>query len=320
MTQPAVVPVVERVPIEHALSAGWSGTKQKFLLMVGVMLVAGIFAGVQTLAFYFGADMIQRHLLLIILLSIYQLVVSAVVSLGLIKLALHVQRQQPFTADDFLSVGAQLPSYCGAYILRAIILGIGYLFFIIPGIILHIKLDQTDYFIVDRKMGPVAALEASWRVTNGAVLMLWVFGLLTSLIQIIGWFLLLIGALPAHMIVIVSKAYVYDHLVETTQDATLLGKLAFASPSVLTPPLEVPAPEPSIVVTSTEAVPAPEPSIVVTSPEAMPASESSIVVTSPEALPAPESSIVVTPPVESNLDQPASEISPALPPNLAKES
>ncbi len=62
MTQPAVVPVVERVPIEHALSAGWSGTKQKFLLMVGVMLIAGIFAGVPTLAFLRSGSMLTLYI------------------------------------------------------------------------------------------------------------------------------------------------------------------------------------------------------------------------------------------------------------------
>jgi hypothetical protein len=236
INQPVVVQQVvqvpiERVPIEHALGVGWDGTKRRFLLILAVLAISGFFVGIPTLAFYFGYEMIQRHLLLVILLSIYQLVVSAVVWLGIIKMALHVNRQLPFTGDDFLAVGAQLPSFLGVCILRGILLGIGYMCFVIPGIILHVKLDQADYFVVDRKMGPVAALEASWRVTNGAVLMLWLFGLVTGFVQFIGWCAFLIGALPAHMVVILSKAHIYDNLVATTNDATLIGKLAFSTPA-----------------------------------------------------------------------------------------
>jgi hypothetical protein len=231
--QPAIIQPyggpIERVPIEQALSVGWDGMKRRFLGILAVLAISAFFAGVPAMAWFFGYEMIQRHLLLVILLSIYQLVVSAVVWLGIIKMALHVNRQQPFTADDFLAVGAQLPSFIGVCILRAILLGIGYMCFIIPGIILQVKLDQADYFIVDRKMGPIAALEASWRVTNGAVLMLWLFGLITVFVQFIGWCAFLIGALPAHMIILLAKAHIYDNLVATTQDATLLGKLAFST-------------------------------------------------------------------------------------------
>lgn len=200
-----VVQEIERVPIENALSLAWQGTKKKFLLLFTVLLLSTVFCSVPTLVAVFGGEALSKHLLVWLLLTLYGAVAASVTWLGCIKLALHINRDQPFALDDFLSVGALLPSFWVVCIVRTIIVVLGYLCFIVPGVILHIKLDQADYFLVDRKTGPIAAMDASWRVTNGSILMLFLFGLIMQFVQFIGWCALLIGAIPAYMEVMLAK-------------------------------------------------------------------------------------------------------------------
>ena len=351
MNQPVIVQPAERVPIERALSVGWEGMTHKFLMILCVMLISGFFAGMPILAYIFGYDMIQRHLLLVLLLAIYQIVVSAVIWLGLLKMSLHVNHQQPFTVDDFLAVGAQLPSYFGASIIRFIFVAAGYMFFFFPGVLIQTKLDQADYFIVDRKMGPIAALEASWRATNGAVLMLWLFGIITFFVQFVGWCALLIGALPANMIVLLSKAHVYENLIATSPDPILAAKLAVpaaadatlvtaAQPDGVVGATGIDAPAPPSGGAQTSDTPSPPADDLQlatnslqenqASAEAQAADSTSALASSETAAgtpatetpsPARSQSINVTPPSEvPPPDQAASDAPPSVPPNIAAES
>ena len=54
-----------------------------------------------------------------------------------------------------------------ANLLTFAIIGIGFVFLIIPGIILACRLVFVSYLVMDKNMEPVAAVEKSWEMTRG---------------------------------------------------------------------------------------------------------------------------------------------------------
>lgn len=65
--------------------------------------------------------------------------------------------------------------YFAASIIYGMMVLIGLLFLVIPGIIIALKYQFYGYLIVDRHMDPIEALKGSSRLTNGALTNLFVF-------------------------------------------------------------------------------------------------------------------------------------------------
>jgi uncharacterized membrane protein len=100
-----------------------------------------------------------------------------------------------------------------ATLIKGFIVIVGLLLFIIPGIIFSIKLQYTEYFIVDKKMDAIDAIKASWEITKGVKGNLFLLGLLLGLINILGFLCLIVGLVITVPLSMVANAYVYRKLI-----------------------------------------------------------------------------------------------------------
>jgi uncharacterized membrane protein len=80
-----------------------------------------------------------------------------------------------------------------AHLIWIAIVGIGFVFLIIPGIILACRLAFIPYLVMDKSMEPVAAVEKSWEMTRGHGWKIFGMGLLAILIVILGILCLVVG-------------------------------------------------------------------------------------------------------------------------------
>jgi hypothetical protein len=94
---------------------------------------------------------------------------------------------------------------------------------IIMTVILSIKFSLCFYFVVDKNLGPVAALRASSRATDGVKLSLFVFGILCGLINFAGTLCFLIGLLATFPTIMVAMAIVYRQLSAQTPELSEIG-------------------------------------------------------------------------------------------------
>ena len=86
---------------------------------------------------------------------------------------------------------------------------IGFVAFIFPGIYIACRLVFTSYLVMDEDMDPVAAVEASWRMTQGHTLKIFLLGILSIFIFLGGILLFIIGVFPALMWIKSSFAALY---------------------------------------------------------------------------------------------------------------
>jgi len=96
-----------------------------------------------------------------------------------------------------------------AGLVTTIIIIIGLIMFIVPGIIFACRLAFVPYLVIDQKMEAMEALKASWAMTKGHGWTVFFMGLLAFFIVIAGLIVLLFGVLISTMWISAAFAILY---------------------------------------------------------------------------------------------------------------
>lgn len=133
-------------------------------------------------------------------------------------------------------------AYAGASVLYALIVFIGCLFFIVPGIYFAVKYSFYGFLIADKRSGAFDSLKMSGQMTDGVKWLLIGFGFASTGVLLLGVLALLVGLLVAIPLVSLAMIAVYRSLYDQTFD------LATAAPGtiVTTPPVVPPVAPPSV--------------------------------------------------------------------------
>lgn len=110
-----------------------------------------------------------------------------------------------------------------AHLVTTAITIIGFLFLIVPGIILACRLAFVSYLVMDKNMEPIAAIEKSWAMTRGHGWRIFGMGLLAIPIFIAGFICFFVGAVVSVMWIHAAFASLY-HAIDQKEEKTLLGQ------------------------------------------------------------------------------------------------
>ena len=216
----------KRFDIGDVLRFGWNVMKANLGFFIGVGLLAGVISFLPSIP-----QIIVQHSgyppetvsLINLPFQLIGMLISTIIGIGFVKIALSfVDARKPPVGTLFAFSGC-FWRYLGTSILYVLIVLGGFLLLIIPGIIWSIKFSLWSYFVVDKGLGPIQALKASSRTTMGVKLDLFGFGILCSLIVMLGYLCLIVGVLAAYPIVIVANALVYRHLAAQTPELAEFG-------------------------------------------------------------------------------------------------
>ncbi|MCB9585557.1 MAG: hypothetical protein H6718_09170 [Polyangiaceae bacterium] len=138
--------------------------------------------------------------------------ISLYFSVGQVRLYLQAARGQTPDFSVLFSGMDRFPAVLGMGFLAGILILLGLILLIIPGIILSYGLYMGAYFVIDHRMGPVEGLKKSWEVTNGHKANLFVFSLLGGLVVLAGCFACLVGAFAGQAVVGVATAIIFLRL------------------------------------------------------------------------------------------------------------
>ncbi|MBI2442806.1 MAG: DUF975 family protein [Candidatus Levybacteria bacterium] len=200
---------MKKFTIGGALSYGWQTTKAHLPFFVVVILITGL---VNFAPNFLLQGLREDTPMLSGLLSLAVWVLSMLVSLGAIKISLKIIDNKKAEIVDLFNGYPLLLNFILSSIIYAILVGVGLLLLIIPGIIFGIKYHFYSYLIVDKNMGPLEALKKSGEITKGVKWDLLLFGLACGLINIVGALALGIGLFITVPITMLAYAYVYRKL------------------------------------------------------------------------------------------------------------
>ena len=190
--------------ISEAVRFGWATFKKRPWFFIGAcvglvainLLINGIFGklGVPFLAF------------------VVQIVMNTFLTIAYVKLALGGASSPETLTIQSLWEPRHFLNMLGTSLLVMIIVVVGMILLVIPGIIAAIALSFATFSVVDKSLGPIAAIKESYRVTKGHWGALFLFFLVVVGINILGMILLLVGLLVSTPVSMLATVFVYRKL------------------------------------------------------------------------------------------------------------
>lgn len=145
------------------------------------------------------------------LTTLVAVLLVSIMQAGFVQGALRLARGESLTPDAFFKF-KNLPGVVLTSLLVAILTAVGYALFYLPGIAAALFLQFTLYYAIDRGLGPVDAVKASFELVknNLATAGLTFLGLIVA--NAVGSLACGIGALVALPVGLLAQAYVYRRL------------------------------------------------------------------------------------------------------------
>ena len=198
-----------KATISSAYGYGWKTLKEKFIFLFIVSLIMG-FVGLPMAAMQGDEKMSYLHAILFVFGIAYSFFVLNPVKYGVKWVYLKAVRRQESELKEMFDGFKNYLNVMLAALVSGAIVGIGFAFLIIPGIVFACRLAFVPYLVMDKKLDPVKAIEESWRLTKGYGWKLFVMGLLSILIFITGFVVLIFGVIISVMWIRTAFAAMYE--------------------------------------------------------------------------------------------------------------
>lgn len=200
--------------IRRALEEGWRGTTRHFWFVVGVAVIFYVLSAIPGLVEMMVPNDREDGFFWVIyvVVSLGSWLLQSIMSMGLIKIALNILAGQPVEYRQLFSEHRKLFTFVAASFLYGVIVMVGVVLFIIPGIYWALKYQFFAYYIVEANDGVFDALRKSGEITRGAILKLLAFSCLNVAIGLLGVLFFGIGLLVAMPITMIATASVYRQL------------------------------------------------------------------------------------------------------------
>jgi uncharacterized membrane protein len=194
---------------KEAIKFGFKTAKENIPFFIGLFVIWILITFISSVIQ--SALNANKQFVIGLLFNLFTWVVDSVVSLGIVSIMLKfVDGKKPDFKDLYYT--SKLFNFMLASIIRGFIVLVGFILFIVPGIIFSIKLQFYEYFIVDKKMDAIDSLKASWELTKGVKWNLFLLGLLLALINILGFLCLVVGLIITVPLAMIANAYIYRKL------------------------------------------------------------------------------------------------------------
>lgn len=212
--------------IGGSFSNGWNVMKNYFLYLLLIVIVIGMVNGPagfkisadsgdfgfihgfplrgENLFFTFGA------IFLVLFGLAYYFLLLPVFNYSAKLIYIDAVREKEI---DFRKLIAGFNNYMNvilANLLKFALVGMGFLFLIIPGIILACRLAFVSYLVMDKNLDPIQAIEQSWKLTKGLGWNIFIMAIFSVFIFIFGIILLIVGVFPALIWINSSFASIYQ--------------------------------------------------------------------------------------------------------------
>ena len=194
----------------EAILFGWNTLKKNFgffLGMLAIVVVVNVLVG-----FVMSSFSEEAPKVLVIAVSVISWILDLLISMGVIRITLKFCDQEQATYRDLFSAYRLLLNYLVGSIVYGMMVAIGFVFLIVPGIYLAVKYQFYDYLIIDKGMGPIKAIKRSGVLTEGVKRNLVLFWLALVGINILGMIALGVGLIATVPVSWLANAYVYRRL------------------------------------------------------------------------------------------------------------
>lgn len=198
-----------------AYGAGWDIMWKSFVGLLAVTIIYGIISG-PTAMFQWHTDELEWFLFPFVLFAIgFGIFVAGPIGYSTNWVFLLAVRGERFELKDMFAVFQKnYWNAVAANVVVGLIVGIGIIMIIVPGIIFACRLAFVPYLVIDREMELTEALNKSWEMTRGYGWQIFLMGILAFFIVILGLIALIFGVIISSIWIKTSFATLYQAVVE----------------------------------------------------------------------------------------------------------
>lgn len=198
---------MQTLSVGDAIRSGWETFKKRPWFFIGVTFLIVIISSIIS-----ALTPDEPSTATDFIITIAAAIVGLVVEIGLITFALKANHAVADASFKDLWNPKPFWRYLGVKILTGIIVVIGLILLIVPGIIAALALILSTYLVIDRNLGPIEAMKESVRLTKGHRWTLFGLALAILGLNILGALAVLVGLLVSIPVSMLSVAYVYRTL------------------------------------------------------------------------------------------------------------
>ncbi len=225
-TQSEPAPTTESISLEDCVGNGWNCMVRNFwgvMVVLGAVYTYPLLITILDIAVFIWMDFSPGKFIISSLLGLAVSILSVCISLGTYNLQLAALEGEKLNSKIVFDkcTYRRLWNYSLCMFLNAIALGLGFLCFIFPGFYLMMALQFAPFFIIEKDLGPIEAMKASWAITDGSRLSLFYLYVICGFIEWLGSLILLAGVIPAKINTMMVKTYAYRKLLTATDPAKL---------------------------------------------------------------------------------------------------
>lgn len=146
------------------------------------------------------------------LLSLVTLIIGGPLVVGYYGLLLKIVRNESAEFSNLFDGFQKFGQSVGVYLLTALVVFVGFLLLIVPGVILSVGLWPVFLLVYDGSEGVVDTLKRAWDLTNGYKLPLFILFLVTGLFILAGIIALGVGIIITGAIGSIIYPLAYEEL------------------------------------------------------------------------------------------------------------
>lgn len=205
--KPCYSGAMKTLAVGELLRFGWEAFKKRPWFFIGAVLLIVIISGILS---GLAPDPVQTPSDFVIALAV--VILNVFIEMGLVAFALKAHADiEKVTLKD-LWHPQRFWQYAVVKILTGIIVVIGLILLIVPGIIAALALIFATYLVIDKNLGPIEAIKESVRITKGHRWQLFLLALALIGINILGALALMVGLLVTVPVSLLAVAHAYRKL------------------------------------------------------------------------------------------------------------
>jgi len=203
------------IDIKASLQFGWDTLRANVSFFLKLLVALIVLAMIP--AMIIGKIATAAGLYIGIPLQFLNLAWQSILGMGVLSICLKLYDQKPVEISDLWSCIPKILDYIIVKFAYSLIVGIGLVLLIIPGLIWAMQFYLASYLVVDRGTGAIAALKGSSAITRGAKWDLGVFASVLLGVNIIGILCLGIGLMITLPVTMLASVFVYRKLLTQTE-------------------------------------------------------------------------------------------------------
>jgi uncharacterized membrane protein len=144
--------------------------------------------------------------------TIFSWATSTLISMGATAFYLAAHDNPQTASVSMLWHPQKFWSFLGASLLVSIVVVLGIILLIVPGIIFALMFMFATMIVIDRGLGPIESMKESKRITTGYKWKLFGLGLVLTLLNIVGLLALIVGLLVTVPVTVLAFTRAYREL------------------------------------------------------------------------------------------------------------